>query len=136
MKKAILIIPIILIGCATVKKSNTETEIKKDSTSIVKIDASKFSESYTIEPVNLDKPILINGKEYLNTKIVYNNSKERIIYKDSTSNKSNLKQEINEKEKDYSELIKSVTNKIFLLILIIFIIISIVNYLKRKATIL
>jgi len=130
MKKAILIIPLFLISCATVKKSNTETEIKTDSTSITNLDASRFSQSYILEPVNLEKPILIGGKEYFNTKATFTNSTERIIYKDSTSKKVDLKQDIKEKEKDYTEIIESVTNKLFIL----FLLFLIVLYLKRKAT--
>jgi len=130
MKKAILIIPLFLISCATVKKSNTETEIKTDSTSITNLDASRFSQSYILEPVNLEKPILIGGKEYFNTKATFTNSTERIIYKDSTSKKVDLKQEVKEKEKDYTEIIESVTNKLFIL----FILFLIVLYLKIKAT--
>ena len=134
MKKLILIIPFFLIGCATVKKTNTETELKTDSTSSVNIYATKFSEGWSLEPINLDKPILIGGKEYFNTKATFTNTTERIIYKDSTSKKSDLKQEVKEKEKDYTQLIKSLTTKLFLLLIIMFVIVMILNYLKRKAT--
>ena len=134
MKKVIFLIPLFLIGCATVKKTNTETELKTDSTSSVNIYATKFSEGWSLEPINLDKPILIGGKEYFNTKATFTNTTERIIYKDSTSKKSDLKQEVKEKEKDYTQLIKSLTTKLFLLLIIMFVIVMILNYLKRKAT--
>ena len=131
MKKAIFLIPLFLIGCATVKKTNTETELKTDSTSIVNIDATKFSEGWSLEPINLEKPILINGKEYYNTKATFTNTTERIIYKDSTSKKTDLKQEVKEKEKDYTQLIESLSAKLFWLLIIMFVIVMIVNYIKK-----
>lgn len=130
MKKLILL-SLFFTSCATVKKTNTETELKTDSSSITNLDASRFSQSYILEPINLEKPILIGGKEYFNTKATFTNSTERIIYKDSTSKKVDLKQEVKEKEKDYTELIESVTNKLFIL----FLLFLIVLYLKRKASI-
>ena len=136
MKKAILIIPLFLIGCATVKKTNTETELKTDSSSSVNIDATKFSEGFTLEPINLEKPILIGGKEHYNTRVIYNNSKETIKYRDTTQVKSVLKQEVKTKDKDYSVVIESIANKLFWLLIIMFVIVMILNYLKRKATLL
>lgn len=135
MKKTILIIPLFLISCATVKKTNTETEIKTDSTNVLNIDATKFSEGFTLEPVDLEKPIFIGGKEYFNTKATFTNTTERIIYKDSTSKQSDLKQEKQEKEKDYTKVIESVTTKLFLLLIIMFVIVMVMNYLKRKASV-
>ena len=136
MKKAILIIPLFLIGCATVKKTNTETELKTDSSSSVNIDATKFSEGFTLEPINLEKPILIGGKEHFNTRVIYNNSKETIKYRDTTQVKTDLKQEVKEKEKDYTKLIESLSTKLFWLLIVMFVIVMILNYLKRKATLL
>lgn len=135
MKKAILIIPLFLIGCATVKKTNTETELKTDSSSSVNIDATKFSEGWRLEPIDLEKPILINGKEHFNTRVIYNKSKETIKYRDTTQVKSDLKQEVKEKEKDYAKLIESLSTKLFWLLIIMFIIVMILNYLKRKASV-
>ena len=132
MKKIFLLIPFVLISCATLKKTNTETEIKTDSNSVVNIDATKFSEGWSLEPINLEKPILIGGKEYFNTKATFTNSTERIIYKDSTSKKSDLKQEVKEKEKDYTKLIESLTTKLFWLLIIMFVIVIIMNYIKKK----
>ena len=132
MKKAIFLIPFFLIGCATVKKTNTETELKTDSTSSVNIDATKFSEGWSLEPVDLEKPILIGGKEYFNTKATFTNTTERIIYKDRTKKKSDLKKEVKEKEKDYTQLIESLTTKLFWLLIIMFVIFIIMNYIKKK----
>jgi hypothetical protein len=132
MKKAILIIPLFLIGCATVKKTNTETELKTDSSASVNIDATKFSQGWSLEPIDLEKPILINGKEHFNTRIIYNNSKETIKYRDTTQVKSDLKQQVKEKEKDYTEVINNLTTKLFWLLIIMFVIIMVMNYIKKK----
>ena len=132
IKKTLLIIPLFLTGCATVKKTNTETELKTDSSSTVNIDATKFSEGWSLEPINLDKPILIGGKEYYKTKDTFTNTTERIIYKDSTSKKTDLKQEVKEKEKDYTKLIESLTTKLFWILIIMFVIVIIMNYIKKK----
>ena len=132
MKRIILIIPLFLIGCANLKKTNTETDLKTDSSSTVNIDATKFSKGWSLEPINLEKPILINGKEYFNTKATFTNTTERIIYKDSTSKKTDLKQEVKEKEKDYTRLIESLSTKLFWLLIVMFVIVMIMNYIKRK----
>ncbi len=135
MKKTILIIPFFLIGCANLKKTNTETEVKTDSNSVVNIDASKFSEGFSLEPIDLEKPILIGGKEYYNTKATFTNTTERIIYKDSTSKQSDLKQEVATKEKDYTQLIESLSTKLFWLIIIIVVVMIIVGFVKKKMSI-
>jgi len=132
MQKLIFIIPFFLIGCANLKKTNTDTEVKKDSNSVVNIDATKFSNGWSLEPVNLEKPILINGKEYYNTKATFTNTTERIIYKDSTSKQSDLKQEVDTKEKDYSQLIESLSTKLFWLIIVLFVIVMILKFVGKK----
>ena len=59
MKKLTILISIILLtSCGSVKKSSTETEIKTESENSTEIYATKFSNSFTLEPVDLTKPIL------------------------------------------------------------------------------
>ena len=135
MKKLILIISFSFLGCANLKKTNTETNQKTDSSSSVNIEATKFSKGFTLEPVDLEKPILIGGKEYFNTKATFTNTTERIIYKDTTSKKTDLKKEVKTKDKDYSELIESIANKLFLLILAIVIIFVVVGFIKKRISI-
>ena len=132
MKKIFLLIPFVLISCATLKKSNTDTEIKKNESSGSTIDATKFSNSFTLEPVNLDKPILIGKDTIYNTRVIYNNSKETIVKKDTIVKTIDLKQEVKEKEKDYTEAIKSVSNRLFLLVIVLFILNKLINYFKPK----
>ena len=132
MKKIFLLTPFLIISCATLKKSNTDTEIKKNESSGSTIEATKFSNSFTLEPVNLDKPILIGKDTIYNTRVIYNNSKETIVKKDTIVKTIDLKQESNNKYKDYSVAIKSVSNRLFLLVIVLFILNKLINYFKPK----
>jgi hypothetical protein len=132
MKKIFLLTPFVIISCATLKKSNTDTEIKKNESSGSTIDATKFSNSFTLEPVNLDKPILIGKDTIYNTRVIYNNSKETIVKKDTIVKTIDLKQESNNKYKDYTEAIKSVSNRLFLLVIVLFVLNKLINYFKPK----
>ena len=132
MKKIFLLTPFLIISCATLKKSNTDTEIKKNESSGSTIEATKISNSFTLEPVNLDKPILIGKDTIYNTRVIYNNSKETIVKKDTIVKIIDLKQEVKEKEKDYTEGIKSVSNRLFLLVIVLFILNKLINYFKPK----
>lgn len=133
MKKiTIIIIAILLTSCSSVKKSSAETEIKTQSEKNTEIDATKFSNSFTLEPVDLDRPILIGGKEFHNAKITNNYTKEIIKEKSNEVNKSDLKQDIDTKEKDYSEVINIVANKLILMLTIMFLVYLIYSYIKNK----
>ena len=132
MKKIFLLTPFLIISCATLKKSNTDTEIKKNESSGSTIEATKFSNSFTLEPVNLDKPILIGKDTIYNTRVIYNNSKETIVKKDTIVKTIDLKQESNNKYKDYSVAIKSVSNRLFLLVIVLFVLNKLINYFKPK----
>ena len=133
MKKITILISIILLtSCGSVKKSSTETEIKTESENNTEIDATKFSNSFTLEPVDLNKPILLGKDTIYNTRVIYNNSKEVIKEKSNEVNKSDLKQDIDTKEKDYSEVIQIVANKLILMLTVMFLIYLIYSYIKNK----
>ena len=132
MKKIFLLTPFLIISCATLKKSNTDTEIKKNESSGSTIEATKFSNSFTLEPVNLDKPILIGKDTIYNTRVIYNNSKETIVKKDTIVKTIDLKQEVKEKEKDYTKAIISISNRLFLLVIVLFVLNKLINYFKPK----
>ena len=137
MKKTILILTaILLIGCSTVKKASTETDLKTESEKNTEIDATKFSNSFTLEPVDLSKPILLGKDTIYNTRVIYNNSKEIIKEKSNEVNKSDLKQDIEVKEKDYSQVIETLANRFILLIGILFVLYLILSYIKSKTTLL
>lgn len=133
MKKLTILISIILLtSCGSVKKSSTETNLKTETEKNTEIDATKFSNSFTLEPINLDKPILLGKDTIYNTRVIYNNSKEVIKEKSNEVNKSDLKQDIETKEKDYSEVINIVANKLVLMLTIMFLIFLIYSYIKNK----
>ena len=128
MKKiiSILILSFFVFSCGSVKKSSTETEISTE----IKTDATKFSNSFTLEPVDLSKPILLGKDTIYNTRVIYNNSKEVI----KETKKEDLKQDIETKEKDYSEVIEKLANRFILLIGILFVLYFILSYIKNKTT--
>ena len=134
MKKiiSILILSFFVFSCGSVKKSSTETDLKTESEKNTEIDATKFSNSFTLEPVDLDRPILIGGKEFHNAKITNNYTKEIIKEKSNEVNKSDLKQDIQTKEKDYSVVIETLANKFIWLIGILFVLYFILSYIKNK----
>lgn len=128
MKKIIIIIVLafILIGCGTVKKSSSVIEENKTT----ETDITKFSNSFTLEPVNLDKPILLGKDTIYNTRVIYNNSKETIKEKQNID----FKEEKKEKQVDYSETIKIVANRFMWLIGILFVLMFVFNWIKNKTT--
>ena len=133
--KKILFTILLALGiwsCASVKKSSTETDLKTESEKNTEIDATKFSNSFTLEPINLDKPILLGKDTIYNTRVIYNNSKEVI----KETKKEDLKQDFDTKEKDYSEVIETLANKFIWLIGILFVLYFILNYIKSKTTLL
>ena len=132
VKIKIILIAFLVTSCGSVKKSSTETEVKTESEKNTEIDATKFSNSFTLEPVDLNKPILLGKDTIYNTRVIYNNSKEVIKEKSNEVNKSDLKQDIDTKEKDYSEVIQIVANKLILMLTIMFLIYLIYSYIKNK----
>ena len=114
-------------SCGSVKKSSNETDLKTKSEKNTEIDATKFSNSFTLEPINLDKPILLGKDTIYNTRVIYNNSKEVIKEKSNEVNKADLKQDIDTNEKDYSAVIETLANKFIWLIGILFVLYFILN---------
>ena len=82
--------------------------------------------------MDLEKPILLGKDTIYNTRVIYNNSKEVIKEKSNEVNKSDLKQDIETKEKDYSEVIEKLANRFILLIGILFVLYFILSYIKNK----
>ena len=117
MKIVYLLILLILTSCGVVKKSSEESVVKDNSTT--EIDATKYSNSYTLEPVDLDKPILIGKDTIYNTRVIYNNTKE--IVKKKQANNIEFKEEKKTKEVDYSETIKILANRLIIVLVILFV---------------
>lgn len=125
MKYSIILL-LVLTSCGTIKKTSEETEVKTET----ETDITKFSNSFTLEPVNLDKPILLGKDTIYNTRVIYNNSKEVIKEKQNID----FKEEKKEKQVDYSETIKIVANRVMWLIGILFVLFIILNWIKNKTT--
>lgn len=117
-----------LFSCGSVKKSSSVIE----ENTTTETDITKFSNSFTLEPVNLDKPILLGKDTIYNTRVIYNNSKETIKEKQNVD----FKEEKKAKEVDYSETIKIVANRFMWLIGILFVLFIILNWIKNKTTLL
>jgi isochorismate synthase EntC len=137
MKKSILLIPLFLIGCATVKKTNTETELKTDSVGITNLNKWSESEKYTFEPFDPKQPIkFVNSKgeikEYYNTIIKQVKEKAHEQKKNSVSKKAVFKEQKKETERDYTEVIETLANRLILLIIVLFVISKVLDYLKEK----
>lgn len=119
-----LILLLIFASCASVKRASEETTIKDNSVS--EVEATKYSQSYTIEPIDLRQPILIGKDTVYNTRVIYNNTKE--IVKEKKENKIDLKEEKQTKEVDYSETIKAVSNRL----IIAFFVLAILSFIYKK----
>ena len=117
MKYIYLLGLLILTSCGVVKKSSEESVLKDNSTT--EIDLTKYSNSYTLEPVDLDKPILIGKDTIYNTRVIYNNTKE--IVKEKKANNVEFKEEKQTKEVDYSETIKILGNRLIIALVVLFV---------------
>lgn len=74
-----LLIILLLVSCGTRKTSQDRINIKSDS---ITIDNKRvlrqeiiLNDIYIVKPFDVLKPMVINGKEYINATIVYDNSK-------------------------------------------------------------
>lgn len=123
MKYIYLLTFIILASCGTVKKSSEESVLKDNSTT--EIDATKYSNSYTLEPMDLSKPILIGKDTIYNTRVIYNNSKE--IIKEKQANNIEFKEEKKTKQVDYSETIKILGNRLIIALIVLFVLYAILK---------
>ena len=129
LKKIILgCLVLLFVSCGSVKKSSSVIEENKTT----ETDITKFSNSFTLEPVDLDKPILLGKDTIYNTRVIYNNSKETIKEKQNID----FKEEKKAKEVDYSETIKIVANRFMWLIGILFALFFVLNWIKNKTTLL
>jgi len=133
---AILIIPLFFISCANLKKTNTETELKIDSSS--GSDTARWidSKNWGLKPIDISKPMTFTNSKgetetYTNTEVYHNNTHTKEVIHDTIVVKQDLKQEVNTKDKDYSVMIESIANKLFLLIIIIVVLFIIVGFIKN-----
>ena len=158
MKKiiSILILSFFVFSCGSVKKSSTETEIKKDSvakkeTSITENESGKKvttinykASTFTFEPIDAQIPYFVDGKEYKGVKVtnkVENEDKKIIeeyqkqintLIDEITQLKEDLRHEQDNKYRDNAQALNVIGNKIILLAVILFVLYFILNYIKNK----
>ena len=108
MKKIFILL--LLTSCGAVKKNKEQTSVEDKST--ITTDITRFSDTFTLEPIDLSKPILLGKDTVYNTKIVYNNTKE--VVKEKEAKNINVEQTKKEKQVDYSEIIKIISNRLIL----------------------
>ena len=142
MKKTILILTaILLIGCGSVKKSSNETDLKTDSSSGSQKEWNLNWGNYSLKPFDPNKPMIFTNAQgkrdtLVNTIIEHHYNTEYVKVKDTANVKTDLKQDIDTKEKDYSAVIERLANKFIWLIGILFVLYFILSYIKSKTTLL
>lgn len=108
MKKIIVavLLAVTFFACKSrnVNKRISEVEISETKSKDVKIDCTSVSESnfkintnnniWTFEPVDSSKPMLIDGKEYLNSKVTSDSSKKE--HTGGRKDKSVINKSVNE----------------------------------------
>lgn len=106
MKKLIVLLVFFFISCGSIKKNKEHFELDSETSSTEQTNISRWvnSNSYTLEPVDLTKPILLNknGKTdtLYNTKVIYNNTNTKEIIHDSIGKKGHTKIEDDSKTKE------------------------------------
>ena len=143
MKKILLTIflTLALWSCGSVKKSSTETEVKKDSSSGSQKEWNLNWGNYSLKPFDPNKPMIFTNAQgkrdtLVNTIIEHHYNAEYVKVKDTANVKTDLKQDIDTKEKDYSQVIETLANRFILLIGILFVLYFILSYIKSKTTLL
>lgn len=121
--KKLFILLLILTSCGAVKKNKEQTSIEDKS--IITTDITRFSDTFTLEPIDLSKPILLGKDTVYNTKVVYNNTKE--IVKEKEAKNINVEQSKKEKQVDYSETIKIVANRLILAFVVVVLLVVIIR---------
>ncbi len=143
MKKIIFTIFLALgiWSCGSVKKSSTEADLKTDSSSGSQKEWNLNWGNYSLKPFDPNKPMIFTNAQgkrdtLVNTIIEHHYNTEYVKVKDTTNVKTDLKQDIEVKEKDYSVVIETLANKFIWLIGILFVLYFILNYIKSKTTLL
>lgn len=127
----------LFVGCGSIKKAKEETSVEasKESTTDSKLTYNK--DSFTLSPVDLEKPILISNKEgqkeyYYNT--IIKHEKESGVKEESKNEKEEVDIETSKKDKesDNTMLIIGVAVVLFffLLLVIVFVVIYFSSQIK------
>lgn len=133
MKKLSILILLIFIGCGSVKKSKESVEIEKEINTKTETELNYELESYSIEPINLNKPILIGSKVVENGKVIYIKEKGKETKEEVKNEKEDIREDKKEVDntKIYLYLIAGVL--IFFLILFILTILYFHFFVRKKS---
>lgn len=115
-------------SCGSLKKHKEETKEEKEFFSNSNTEINYQLDKFSIEPVDLQRPILVGGKEYHNTKIVVEKEVGKIDQVENTGEKSKNENLLQDKEKDNTWLIIGIVGLGFLFLLFVFIISLVVIY--------
>lgn len=128
----ILFFVVLFSSCGAIKKHKESTEVETETNTNTEVKLDYQKDSFTLEPVDLTRPIFVGGKEYHNTIIRYEKEKGTEETTQKIEEKAEVKQEIKEKETDNTKLILGVfgIGFLFLFLIIIFIVIYFSNQIK------
>lgn len=136
MKKYLLFLSLILLGCGSrkVELHKSEKQIENDVTTDSEAKLTYNVNRMVLEPFNPERAILINGKEYHNTKIVYEKENGVKEEKTKTEDKSESEESIKDKttERDNTMLFAIIGIGVLMFFFFIFIVIIVVMYMYFK----
>jgi len=113
--KKLLILSILLTSCAArnVNKEEIKEKIETNTERIADGSINYSLESFTIEPIDLERPILVNGKSYFNTRIIHSKDTVIIRVKEVEKVAKTEEKEVNTKETERGN------NYVFFILLIV-----------------
>jgi small neutral amino acid transporter SnatA (MarC family) len=97
---------LILTSCGSVTKNKTSTDKESETDTRTETLSSNSLQSFSLEPVDLSKPITFGGKSYENTKIVYLNSNTDTKVKEEKKENAKEVIEVKDKKQDESSMSK------------------------------
>ena len=110
MKKILITLTaFILIGCGSITKNKTSSEIESEKTTDTRTNTliTENSDTYTISPADLSQPIKFGGKTYTNTVIKWQ-KENKVVSEDKqekVAEKVEIKETTKDKETDYTNFI-------------------------------
>lgn len=122
MKNLSILILLIFIGCGSVKKNKESIEIEKETNTKTETELNYELESYSIEPMDLNRPILIGSKVVENGKIVYIKEKGKETKEEAKNEKEDIREDKKSKEVDNTKIYLYLIIGAFSFFLILFII--------------
>lgn len=117
----ILFFVVLFSSCGAIKKNKESTEVETETNTNTEVKLDYQKDSFTLEPVDLTRPIFVGGKEYHNTIIRYEKEKGTEETTQKIEEKAEVKQEIKEKETDNTKIYLYLIAGVLIFFLILFI---------------